>query len=363
MGRRMKWSAIALFGIALVAAAGCGLDASTEEAEPATAAESESSAASELESEAEPPPTTSATTQPPSTEPPPPDYEAIYRRLHDDAIAFIMDPLGQPSDAIDCDRNPGCITVTNQALDGQFWQGIGPDNLTITSVEVLDEVGPGLIHLKVAAEAEEVIRLVGPDEEVVDQFTLPTGAVKRVSLLDRDGEWILSSPMDGRSWTRQAFEPRESFSMVDPLDDPMTPTGEEGVTADGVAWRTLVTEDRFCIEATKLPIGRMTRCLSAPQFSDLDTSINFTMAFYGDDADINYLVLWFGLKADEGIINFEDGGVQTDELFAVDTSAVFRDVDLTIGVSMIDQRPVSIAGRGPETESDTIEFDWPVPNS
>lgn len=342
-----------VFGFAAISLAGCATAADNAASGPATPTAPPDSASA---------PTTAATVTS-TTEAPPPDYDAIYRRLHDEAVAFIMDPLNKPNDAINCLRNVDCIVVTNQALDGQFWQGIGPENLTVTSVEVLEEVSPDLVYLKVAAEAEEVIELIDSDGTVIESVGVPTGAVKRVALIKTGGDWILSSPMDGRRWTRQAYEASDPFSLVDPLDEPMTPTGEGGVTEDGISWRALVTEQRFCLEAEILPTGKLTRCLSEPQYSEPNTTINFTMAFAGDSVEQDYIVLWFGLKADEGTLLLDGDRKQVDQLFPVDTAAVFDDVELTVGVSMVSERPEAILASGPETESDSVPLDWPVPRA
>ncbi len=49
-------------------------------------------------------------------------------------------------------------------------------------------------------------------------------------------------------------------------------------------------------------------------------------------------------------------------MFPVDTSMVFDDnVEVTIGVSTIDQRPAAVSAFGPESESDRFPFNWPVP--
>ncbi len=301
-------------------------------------------------------------TEPPTTEPPPPDYEAIYRGLHDEAVAFIADPLNQPSDSMNCVRNPECVQLRNDALDGRLWQGIGPDNLTVTEVDVLEEISPDMVDLLVRVEAEDLIEQVEADGTVVESIGVPTGAVSRVTLVRDGDDWIFSGPMDGRSWDRSTYEAKKSFSMRDPLDEPMTPTGEEGVTEDGVAWRTLATEEHFCLEAVKLPIGKVTRCISPPQYSDLTATVRFVMRFSGSSASQEYIGIWFGLKTEEGTFHFENDADQLVEMFPVDTSMVFDDnVEVTIGVSTIDQRPAAVSAFGPESESDRFPFNWPVP--
>ncbi|MGH1489574.1 MAG: hypothetical protein ACRBK7_09305 [Acidimicrobiales bacterium] len=344
----LLFAAISLFGCASGKDEGTAISGETAVASPTIASEAATTSS-------EPETTT-------TTEPPPPDYAAIYLQLHDEAVAFIMNPLEQPSDAINCVQNVDCIVVKNQAIDGQFWRGMGSDNLTVSSVEVLDEISSDLVHLKVTVNAEELIELVDSNGEVIESVGVPTDAAERVALIKQGEGWIFSGPSDGRRWERSRYEaPPEPFSLDDPLDEPMTPTGEEGVTDDGVAWRTLTTEDRFCLEASTPSIGKMTRCLSAPPW-DVG-ALRYSMNFSGDSATgQEYIVMWFGLKVDEAAIFFEDDTEQRTRFFPVDSSAAFRDdVELSIAISKIDQRPLAVSAYGPETESHKTTFDWPVP--